>query len=316
VEQIGRATAVAFDKTGTLTAGTPLVQDVVPLDGLAPDEVLRLAAGLEQFSNHQMARALVTAGTDRVGPLPVPTAVVEEAGQGVEGEVEAHHVEVGSVAFAVQRGLASLERLDQARLAAGAESEATAVVGVDWQAAGLVLYHDPLRPAVPALLERLRSLGVKETVMLTGDDAATAQKIARQAGITTVRADLLPAQKVEVVRELLDRHPAVLMVGDGINDAPALATATVGVALGAHGAAVSAEAADVVITVDDVERVADAVAIGQRTLRIALQSIWIGLGVSGSLMVVAAFGYIPPTLGALLQEGLDVAVILNALRAR
>jgi P-type E1-E2 ATPase len=225
-------------------------------------------------------------------------------------------VAVGSVAFAVQRGLASLEHLEQARLAASAESEAIAVVGVDGQAAGLVLYHDPLRPAVPALLERLRSLGVQETVMLTGDDAGTAQKIARQAGITTVRADLLPAQKVEVVRQLLDQHPAVLMVGDGINDAPALATATVGVALGAHGAAVSAEAADVVITVDDVGRVADAVAIGQRTLRIALQSIWIGLGVSSALMVIAAFGYIPPTLGALLQEGLDVAVILNALRAR
>ena len=131
-----------------------------------------------------------------------------------------------------------------------------------------------------------------------------------------VKANLLPAQKVDAVREALSGHATVVIVGDGINDAPALAAATVGVALGAHGAAVSAEAADVVITVDDVGRVADAMAIGQRTLRIALQSIWVGLGVSGAMMVLAALGLIPPSIGAILQEILDVAVILNALRAR
>jgi P-type E1-E2 ATPase len=152
--------------------------------------------------------------------------------------------------------------------------------------------------------------------MLTGDDAATARAIAAQAGISTVRADLLPAQKVEAVRELCGRHATVVMVGDGINDAPALATATVGVALGAHGTAVSAGAADVVISVDDVGRVADAVEIGQHTLRVVLQSIWVGLSLSGAMMVIAALGLIPPTLGAVLQEALDVAVILNALRAR
>jgi heavy metal translocating P-type ATPase len=316
IEQIGRATAVAFDKTGTLTVGAPVVEQVVSLNGHRSDSVLRLAAGLEQFSGHQMARALVAAGTERCGHLPMPSQVVEAAGQGVSGDVEGQLVDVGSMAFAVQRGLGSLGSLEEARRTVGAAGEAVAVVGIDGKAAGLVLYHDPLRAAVPSLLERLRQLGVRETVMLTGDDEATAQRIGRQAGISTVRADLLPAQKVDVVRELLARHPAVLMVGDGINDAPALATATVGVALGAHGAAVSAEAADVVITVDDISRVADAVAIGQHTLRIALQSIGIGLGVSGVLMVIAAFGYIPPTAGALLQEVLDVAVIVNALRAR
>ncbi len=152
--------------------------------------------------------------------------------------------------------------------------------------------------------------------MLTGDDEATARAIAAEAGIAAVQADLRPAQKVEAVRALLERHHTVVMVGDGINDAPALAMATVGVAMGAHGAAVSAEAADVVITVDDLERVADAMEIGRRTLRIARQSIWIGLGISGAMMVAAAFGLIPPVLGALLQECLDVTVILNALRAR
>jgi P-type E1-E2 ATPase len=225
-------------------------------------------------------------------------------------------VDVGSAAYAAQKGLALAGDLDQARGEAKADDNATAVIGIDGHVAGLVVYADPLRPGVPALLRRLWTLGVRETAMLTGDDAATAQAIAAQAGISTVRADLLPAHKVDVVRELCGRHASVVMVGDGINDAPALATATVGVALGAHGTAVSAEAADVVITVDDVGRVADAVEIGQRTLRIALQSIWVGLGVSGAMMVVAALGFIPPTLGAVLQEALDVAVILNALRAR
>jgi heavy metal translocating P-type ATPase len=316
LEQIGRATAVAFDKTGTLTAGTPVVQQVLPLNGFGTEHVLRLAAGLEQFSSHQMARALVLAGEEQSTGLPMPSEVVEAAGQGVTGQVEGHLVDVGSMAFAAQRGLGTLASLEASRRIAGADGDAIAVVGIDGKASALVVYHDPLRVAVPPLLARLQRLGVRETVLLTGDDETTALKIGRQAGISTVKADLLPAQKVAVIRDLLARHAVVLMVGDGINDAPALATATVGIALGAHGAAVSAEAADAVITVDDVSRVADAVEIGQHTLRIALQSIGIGLGVSGSLMVVAALGYIPPTLGALLQEALDVAVILNALRAR
>jgi heavy metal translocating P-type ATPase len=316
IEQIGQATAIVFDKTGTLTAGRPVVERVVPLDGEGEETVLRLAAGLEQLSGHQMARALVAAGQERVGTLPVPEAVTEAAGRGVTGQVEGHTVDVGSLAFARQQNLTPVDAVERVRSETGTDGHATAVVGIDGHAAGLIVYADPLRPSVPALLARLRTLGVRETAMLTGDDAATAQAIAGQAGITTVRADLLPAHKVDAVREMLARHKTVVMVGDGINDAPALATATVGVALGAHGAAISAEAADVVITVDDVGRVGEAMAISQRTLRIAKQSIGIGLGVSGVMMAVAALGYIPPTVGAVLQEALDVAVILNALRAR
>jgi P-type E1-E2 ATPase len=223
---------------------------------------------------------------------------------------------VGSAAFAAGKGLTSLERLRQLRTEVGADDDALAVVGIDGGAAGIVVYRDRVRPGVAPMLERLQRDGVQETVMLTGDDRATAEAIAAEVGITTVDAELLPPQKVQAVRDLMQRHETVVMVGDGINDAPALATATVGVALGAHGAAVSAEAADVVLLVDDVGRVADAVEIGRRTLRIAKESIWVGLGVSGAMMVMAAFGLIVPTVGALLQEALDVAVILNALRAR
>ena len=192
----------------------------------------------------------------------------------------------------------------------------TAFVAIDGRLAGTITFADRLRHQVPVLMQRLAHLGVTDTVMLTGDRQESAEAIAAQAGIRTVRANLLPADKVSAVLELKRQHGGVVMVGDGINDAPALAAATVGVAMGEHAPAASAEAADLVLLVDDILRVGDAVAISQRMRRIILQSVGIGLGVSGGLMVIASLGHIPPSLGALLQEALDAAVILNALRAR
>jgi P-type E1-E2 ATPase len=201
-------------------------------------------------------------------------------------------------------------------VADGSGDGTTAYVAIDGRVAGTIEFADRIRHQVPALLQRLTVLGVTETVMLTGDREAPAEAIAAQAGIRTVRANLLPADKVAAVRELTQRYGTVLMVGDGINDAPALAAATVGVAMGAHGTAVSAEAADVVLLVDDIARVGDAMAISRRMRRIALQSIGVGLGVSFALMVVASLGHITPAAGAVMQEALDAAVILNALRVR
>jgi heavy metal translocating P-type ATPase len=312
IEQIGRARAVVFDKTGTLTTGSPVVARVVSLDGVPPDEALRLAAGLEQLSSHPMARALVSAGRSRGASLPTPEELTEVPGQGVAGRVEGHRVEVGSPTFAIRRGLVSSRAL--APHLAGLDGAASALIGVDGRAAALAVFDDPPRPGLRSLMAELRSLGVREIALLTGDDEPTARRVAAQTGIATVRANLLPGDKVAVVRAMLPRYGTVVMVGDGINDAPALAAATVGVALGARGAAVSAEAADVVIATDDLGRIAEAIWIGRRTRAIATQSIWVGMGASTVLMVVAALGYIPPTLGALLQEAIDVAVILNALR--
>jgi P-type E1-E2 ATPase len=178
-----------------------------------------------------------------------------------------------------------------------------------------VRFDDQLRPGVAALMRRLRHLGVRQTAMLTGDNAANAAAIGAQAGIALIEANLLPEDKVRLLEGLTARYEPVVMVGDGINDAPALASAAVGVAMGAHGTGISAEAADIVLLVDDVTKVGDAVAIGQRMLRIARQSIFVGLGLSFTCMVLASFGLIPPAIGALLQEAIDVAVILNALRA-
>jgi P-type E1-E2 ATPase len=286
------------------------------LDGHPAAEIVRLVGGLEQYSSHPMARAIVAASHARLQTLPDAANVHEAGGQGVSGTVDGHLVDVGSFAHAAERRLATPDALEAARRSASSQDDAVSVVGIDGKAAGLIVFADPIRPGVPSLMRRLKHLGVRETAMLTGDDAATAHAIASAAGITTVRAQLLPAGKVEAVREMTASGATVVMVGDGINDAPALATATVGIALGARGAAVAAEAADIVLTTDDVERVADVIEIGRRTLLIAKQSIWIGLGLSAVMMVIAAFGYIPPAGGALLQEALDVTVILNALRAR
>jgi P-type E1-E2 ATPase len=186
---------------------------------------------------------------------------------------------------------------------------------VDGRPAGSITYADRLRPNAAEVVTRLRGLGLTRIALLSGDHAENVAAVARAVGIEEVAADLLPEDKVNQVLRLTQARRRVLMVGDGTNDAPALSSSAVGLALGAHGGGIVAEAADVVLLVDDLGRVPEAVAIGHRTMRIARQSIVVGLGLSGIAMLVAAAGYIPPTAGALLQEGIDVAVILNALRA-
>ena len=307
IEQVGRARVVVFDKTGTLTLGRPLVDRVAVANGRSADELLRLAAAVEQLSGHHLGRAVAEAGRRRGLAIPAAVDVQETHGLGVSGTVDGHVVEVGSAVYLVNRGIA---------LTDGVSDETAAFVAIDHHYAGFITFADRLRHQVPALLQRLARLGVAETVMLTGDRAEAAEAIAAQAGIGTVRANLLPADKVTAVQELKAHRGTVVMVGDGVNDAPALAAATVGVALGEHGPAASAEAADIVLLVDDVSRVADAIALSQRMRRIILQSIGVGLGVSFALMMVASTGRLPPSIGALLQEGLDALVILNALRAR
>lgn len=306
IENVGRARVVVFDKTGTLTLGRPTVAHVESLNSRSSGEVIRLAAAVEQFSSHHLGQVIAEAGRRRFPQLPDASGFVEVAGRGVSGTVEGRTVSVGSPAFLAKQGVVVGEAPDHT----------TAFVSVDGLLVGSIEFADRLRDQVPALMQRLAVLGVTDTVMLTGDRQPAAAAIAAQAGIRTVLADLLPADKVNALRDLKRRYGSVVMVGDGINDAPALAAATVGVALGAHGTAVSAEAADIVLLVDDISRVGDAMAISQRMRRIALQSIAVGLGVSFGMMVVASLGYVTPAVGALLQEALDAAVILNALRVR
>jgi heavy metal translocating P-type ATPase len=315
IEKLGTARTVLLDKTGTLTLGTPEIERIVSFDGLESDELLRLAASLDQLSAHVLAEALVGSARKRGLSLQFPRQVDEKPGQGIEGRVGNRTVAVGSPAWLRERGIrtAGVEKL----LEDEPSGRAKVIVGVDGRAAGAIVMGDHLREDAPELVERLHAAGVKRVAMVTGDQQNVAEEIARQLGVDNIYADQSPEDKLEVVRETRS-HPEwqpVVMVGDGVNDAPALALADVGVAMGSAGATVSSETADAVITVDRIGRVADAVLVGRRSFGIARQSVVAGMGLSIVAMVFAAFGYISPLAGALLQEAIDVAVILNALRA-
>jgi heavy metal translocating P-type ATPase len=314
LEQLGRVGVAVFDKTGTLTIGRPRVARVLPAPGFTEPEVLRLAGSVEHGSGHLLARTLVQETLERGIELPPGENVIEAPGQGVSGQVEGQQVTVGGWSFVVHRHPAAKLPL-QGLLTQIPGAGLRAYVTVNGQGAGLIEYADRLRPELVGFIPELRSLGLSKIVLLSGDDQANATAVARAVGIEEAHGDLLPEEKVAYVQRLMKEGERVLMVGDGTNDAPALSTATVGIALASGGGGISAEAADAVILADDPSRVAEAITISRRTLRLARQSIWAGLGLSGAAMVVASFGYIPPVAGALLQEAIDVAVILNALRA-
>jgi len=312
LEALSTADAAVFDKTGTLTIGKPAVSRVVAIPGVSDRELLRLAAGVEQGSSHLLARTLVDAALALGDPVPAARHHLESPGRGVSADVEGHDVAVGARAYILE-----LARWSPEMLATLEENEVglRAYVAIDGQLSGVVEYEDRMRPAVRQLLDRLVTLGVKRTVLLSGDHTPNVRAVADEAGITEARGDLLPEGKVAFVHELAREGYHVLMVGDGTNDAPALSAANVGVALASHGGGISAEAADVVVLADDLGRVGDAIEIGERTMRIARESIWLGLGLSAAAMVAAGLGLLAPTAGALLQEVIDVAAIGNALRS-
>jgi heavy metal translocating P-type ATPase len=317
IESLGQARTVLFDKTGTLTVGTPEVREIVTTGGLGAGELLRLAASVDRMSPHVLGDALVMAAQEAGLELTMPADVHEQPGQGIAGSVDGHRVLVGSRAF-MREAKVPQNEIDGAALASTRGSgEAHVAVAVDGHSAGVIVMADELRPDARGVVERLREEGIRHIAMVSGDRRSVAERVGRELALDRVYAELSPEEKLEVVRRISDDRQlrTVVMVGDGVNDAPALALADVGIAMGAAGATVSAETADAVITVDRIDRVADAVHAGRRSLSIARQSVLVGMGMSVVAMLVAAFGYLPPIAGALLQEGIDLAVILNALRA-
>jgi heavy metal translocating P-type ATPase len=317
IETLGEARTVLFDKTGTLTVGTPDVQEVIALGDHTRAEVLRLAASVDRLSAHVLGEALVRAAQDAELDLTLPGDAHEQPGQGIAGSIEGHRVAVGSRAFLRAEGYDADEVAGAALTTGHGSGEAHVLVGIDGVVAGVIVMADELRPDADRIVERLRAEGVRHVAMVSGDRRSVAERIGRLLGVDRVYAEQTPEDKLDVVRSL--RADAalrpVVMVGDGVNDAPALALADVGIAMGAAGATVSSETADAVITVDRIDRVADAVHTGRRSLSIARQSVLAGMGLSIAAMGVAAAGYLPPVAGALFQEVIDLAVILNALRA-
>ena len=310
LEQLAAVRVAIFDKTGTLTVGTPEVSAVVSLGALPERELLWLAAAVENHSGHLLGRSVVAAAAAAGVPIASADGVLEDAGRGVRGSVEGRRVSVGATSFVAADAL----RDDVPASVRAAEPGLRAWIVVDGRWEGYIEFADRIRTGLPTFFERLRELGIRRTLLLSGDSAMHTAAVAAEVGIADARGELLPGDKVSVVKQIVDSGERVLMVGDGTNDAPALSAAHVGVALAAHGGGITAEAADVVILTDDVTRVADMIQLGRRTIRIARQSIRVGLGVSAFAMLLAALGYIPPVIGAALQEALDVAVILNALR--
>ena len=317
IETLGEARTVLFDKTGTLTVGTPEVREIVTHGQFGSSELLRLAASLDRLSAHVLGEALVAAAADAGLQLTMPLDVREEPGQGIQGTVDGHRVAVGSRAFMRSVGIRDAEQASTTVATTRGSGEAHVVVAVDGSVAGVMVMADELRPDADRIVDRLRAEGIRHVAMISGDRRSVAERVGRQIGVDRVYAEQSPEDKLEVVRRI-GADPAlrpVIMVGDGVNDAPALAIADLGIAMGASGATVSSETADAVITVDRVDRVADAVHAGRRALYIARQSVLTGMGLSMAAMAVAAAGYLPPVAGALLQEVIDLAVILNALRA-
>jgi len=313
LEALARTHTVMFDKTGTLTVGGARLVAIEVAPGQSADEVLRLAGSLEQASHHVVAAAIVEAAIAKGLKLTVPSEVRETMGSGLEGVIDGRTVRVGS--YQMVHGARTSETWAARALRRASWRSALSVfVAVGGRTIGAVLLADELRRETPRAVQSLRTAGVARIVMVTGDRADAAETIGAALDLDAVLAEREPADKVDAVATEQRQSPTV-MVGDGINDAPALAVANVGIAMGARGASASSEAADVVILVDRLDRVSDAVAIARRTRGIALQSILCGMALSGLAMCFAAVGLLPPIAGALTQEAIDVAVILNALRA-
>lgn len=304
IEKLSNAKSIAFDKTGTLTEGKLSVEDIkVDSDHFSKEELITYAASGEQESSHILARSLVAFAKEKKIDLFPVTELEEITGQGIQAKVNGKNIRVGKASFAGS----PIELTN----------EHTAVyVSIDNQYIGYITFTDIVRKESADTIKALNDLGIKKTIMLTGDHQSIANQIAHEVGISEVHAECLPDEKINVLKTLNDGDRPGIMVGDGVNDAPALAVADVGIAMGAHGSTAASESADAVILKDDLSRVSEAVRLSQDTMRIARQSVLIGLVICIILMLIASTGVIPALLGAALQEVIDTVSILSALRAR
>ena len=314
LEQLGQVDIAVFDKTGTITVGSPRISAINVAPGFTRDEVLRLAAAMERGSSHLLARVLVTTAEAEGVKATRGAEHTEVPGFGVSGRVDGREVHVGARNFVVAKCESGVNTAAQLETP---EATLRAYLAVDGHLAAVFEYADELRPELPSVLAQLRARGIRRFVLLSGDHAPTVREMASRAGIGETYGDLMPGDKAQFIERLRSEGKGVMMVGDGVNDAPALTMADVGVALASHGrgGGITTEAADVVLLVDSLDRLIDAIDIGERTLNIARQSIIAGLALSGVAMIVAAAGGFTPAAGAALQEVIDVAVILNALRS-
>jgi heavy metal translocating P-type ATPase len=321
LETLARGKVLILDKTGTLTSGVPQLSDIEtfsdldpdPRGDLGPDELLRLAASLDQVSPHVLAAALVRAARERGIDLVFPADVHERHGAGIEGVVDGHRVALGKASF-VSGGAPMPPRAREVRRRSMLDGSSCIFVAIDGRVAGALVVDDPIRPDAPRVIRALRRAGIERVIMVTGDHPDVAESVGAALGVDRILSERDPMEKVEAL-EAEREGGIVVMVGDGLNDAPALAAADVGVAMGARGATASSEAADVVLVADRLDGLVEAIAIARRSRGIAIQSVLLGMGLALAFMFGGAVGLFRPVVGALIQELIDVASILNALRA-
>ncbi|MEO5927463.1 MAG: heavy metal translocating P-type ATPase [Patescibacteria group bacterium] len=313
LETLDRVKALVFDKTGTITFGEPSVADVQGYT-MRRDEVLRIAASLDQISAHVLARSLVAEAARRGVSLELPTKAHEVLAQGIVGDIDNDTYVLGKEDFLESHGIVFNEQIRTAHRARQRVGQKMVFLGHGKMVLGSITFSDRLRPETAHLFEVFKRNGLERIMLLSGDHSDVVKKIGKELGIKQAIGDLRPQDKVREIEKLRRTIQPVLMVGDGINDAPALAAADIGIAMGSHGMTAASETADVVITVDTLSRVQEAFAISHHTLKVAKQGILFGMGTSIVLMLFASIGAIPPVVGAFVQEGLDVVVILNALR--
>ena len=303
LEKMAETQSVAFDKTGTITKGALSVAQIVPESGISKEELLVLAASAEQESTHILARSLL-AYKDTPKKLKEVSDLAEVTSSGVKAIIEGKEIRVGKPAFVSHQKIEKI--VDQT----------TIYISQDEVFLGYITFTDTIRPEAKKTMEELRKLNVNHLLMVTGDHQTVADTIAKDVGITEVYAECLPQDKIDVLKKIPASKRPVIMVGDGVNDAPSLAIADVGIAMGAHGATAASETADAVILKDDLEKVSTAVKISKDTMKIAKQSVLIGILICTILMLIASTGIIPALFGAILQEVVDTVSILSSLRAK
>jgi len=313
LENLGALNAIALDKTGTITRGKPEVSDIVPL-GMSESELLAIAAAVETRSSHPLAQAVVLKAQQMKLTLPDSGELKNIQGRGVESTVENQVVRIGNLKMFEEANIALPDELQAQVHALGESGKPTMIVGIGDRVAGVLALADTLREETPAALKQLRDMGVANIIMLTGDNARVAKTIAQTAGVTDVRADLLPENKVTAIKELLQKYGQVAMVGDGVKDAPALANATVGIAMGAGGTDVALETADVALMGDDLSKLPFAVALSRQSKNIIKQNLWISLGVIALLVPSTLFGLAGIGWAVIFHEGSTLVVVANALR--
>ncbi len=315
LEKLGSLNVMAFDKTGTLTQGKFTVTDIVPLNGHNADAALKIAAAVEQQSNHPLAEAVVDAANDKNLSLPVADGLENIAGRGVQSTVDGQSVWIGSLKLFQDAGNTALVALVSETVAElEMQGKTTMVVSLNDEPMGVLALADVPRPGIRQTLAKLKQAGIVRLVMLTGDNQTVAQEIAREVGVTDVRAELLPENKLDAIKSLQAEYTDVAMVGDGVNDAPALATATVGIAMGGAGTAVALETADVALMADDLSKLPFAVGLSKASRAIIKQNLAFSLGIIGILLVTSVLGIVPLSGTVALHEGSTLVVVLNALR--